>query len=727
MAAEYGSGIGQTIFDSTYVSLINGVGEFTNNVTLNLRLHLLNEAGLNLASNVVTVSVLSTQAISISFPEANRTEATGYKYAIITNSISGQLTDAYQIGMWRMFQTDSDSFSVCEPILLYLNDHIQTPPSSVATPLDLPTGEASIPGQVRLVIGGNQSNSSSYYVRNPWLVTDPNSLFFRHDYDNEEVIAPVSGEYWTKFGNPLIGIFPLNNDIYGTFGCSQSVLSVDTELLERNLLFGINYAAPDNTETSVTSKGTIFYFSSNTGEDIKSGSLFGLNVAIDGFNFTSLMNRRILIRFLGFYDPVTGVLDTSSGLDDGASMNGIDADLYQSNKETGFLSISKTLPGSQKAVFKIYPKFKNSEIYPPLTENTQITAIPVLLPSSGVRVPLAAAFEPSQGGYVSHQLDRGRVVPGSDGVWVLPGLFIVRGFESSAQPRQNIIEFQAGSANQQVTISQDGRATMRGIVGFQTIVQSEALLALVDFTTGDSVVSDWSNTVTLTSSGGLRINLYYPVNELGFGVVRQNYPEIGGNTKAYFNPPNLRIYIKKGTTVYRLNALQSITQGVDTQTIDITSLSNAVVVVDFNTTPSIDFCCFDPPELDCTNISGGLDAATYQVAVAYAYNSGLQVTRIRQTPEDGCIPAIVDPLLDNLTYMRSWGPPIIPTIGQTLNQAIRSVIRKKTTPFITRRIDGGAKIFFDPLSEEVDNGLTIWKPDWIPNNEAGRWLSLIHI
>jgi hypothetical protein len=647
MTAEYGSGRYVPVFTSSNVAVLTTGGAFSVVQTRTFWLYLLNEAGVSLPSPAVTVAAPIGGRISVSFPETNRDTATGYKYCFIVASLTTTLADAWVVGFWRLFQTDSDAFATAAPIVFSRNEQLVVPPAAVSLPAGLPTGVSLVPGMVRLVSGGVASGAS-YYIYYPWLIVDPNSPYFRRAVDGDKVIERSPGEYWVRFGNPNFGLFPIGGDIFGDTGACRPLVAVDEEFLAQNLLFGANYAAADNTDSvAASAKGLTVFFGSDTGDDILAGSRFGLNIQVDGFPATTLFDRRIVVRFLGFYNPVTGVLDTSSGLSDGASMAGVGVDMTQTNSQTGFLAISKTLPGIQKAVFKIFPRFRASEIYPPLVQGSVVSIVPILLPQGGTRVPLASIFETSAGGFVAPIADFGRVVPGDGTLNVLPGLFVVRGHESALQPKQTIAQITPNTLNQQLAITQDGRAVVRGVAGVTALSGGEALLALFDFGTGESVASGWSNNIVLSAAGGISITATYPVSG-AFGMVRSGISEIAGNTQGHFNPPQVRIYIKQGSTIYRLNSPQPVVIGT-TQVFTIAALTNTTVVGATTAPPFTDFCLFDPPTVVGSAIGGSLPIGTYQIAIAYSFLSGTQCTRIRQATADGCIPAYRRSLFESNT------------------------------------------------------------------------------
>lgn len=647
MGAEYGSGRAKPIFTSASVSISSSGGTFPAPLNRTFRLHLVNEAGLSLASDPVSVSIPAGGRATVSFPEANRDVASGYKYCFVSAAQDANIENAWAVGCWRMFQIGSETFATAVSLIFSRPEHLVVPPAIVANPTLLPSGTDLIPGMVRLVSGGVNSGAS-YYIHAPWLVTNPNSPFFQHEIDGDRAIERGAGEYWVRFGNPQFGLFPLEGDLFGVGGAWRPMVAVDPDAIANSLLFGNNYAASDSAseETTIAPAPLIVHFSSDTGDDIPA-CRFGLHVRIDGINATTLMDRRIAVKFLGFYDPATGTIDTSSGLNDGASMSGIGEVLFQDSGSSGFLATSKTLPGNQKAVFKIYPRFRASEIYPALVNGTEIQILPVLLPSGGVRVPIASLFENSQGGFVAPGGEFGRVLPGDGTVTVLPGRFVVRGFESAMQLKQTVVEVMPNTLNQQITVTKDGKATVRGTVGTQTVPSTEALLAIVDFGIGESKVSNWSNPIALSANSGLNITATYPVSGT-FGRIRNDINEIGGNLNAHFNPPQVRIYVLLGSIIYRLNDLQPVTISTS-QTFSITNLSNATVVGSLPNPPFPDFCLFDPPTVALTATTGSLATGTYQVAIAYAYTAGTQCTRIRQSVADGCIPAYRESLFESGT------------------------------------------------------------------------------
>lgn len=673
MTAEYGSGRFVPVFANSNVTALATGGAFSTLQTRTFWLYLLNEAGVSLPSPAITVTIPIGGSVSVSFPETNRDNATGYKYCFIAASLTTTLSDAWVVGFWRLFQADSDAFATAAPIVFSRNEHLVVPPAAVTLPTGLPTGVDLVSGMVRLINGGVASGAS-YYIYYPWLIVDPNSPYFRRAIDGDKVIERSPGEYWVRFGNPNFGLFPIGGDIFGNTGACRPLVAVDAEFLTQNLLFGTNYAAADNTDSvAAAAKGLTVFFGSDTGGDILAGSRFGLNIQVDGFPSTTLFDRRIVIRFLGFYNPITGVLDASSGLSDGASMAGVGVDMTQTNAQTGFLAISKTLPGSQKAVFKIFPRFRASEIYPPLVQGSVVSIVPILLPQGGTRVPLASIFETSVGGFVAPIADFGRVVPGDGTLNVLPGLFVIRGHESALQPKQTISQITSNTLNQQLAVTQDGRAVVRGIAGVTALSGGEALLALFDFGTGESVASGWSNNIVLSIAGGISITATYPVSG-AFGMVRSGIPEIAGNIQVFFNPPQIRIYIKQGSTIYRLNSPQPVVIGT-TQVFSVADLTNTTVVAATTAPPFTDFCLFDPPTVAGIAIGGSLPIGTYQIAIAYSFLSGTQCTRIRQTTADGCIPAYRKSLFESNT-----------------SPVIRAIELLSTAGLIERTAGGGATI-----------------------------------
>src|SRR4028118_585786 len=229
MTAEYGSGRLAPVFTSGNVTTASTGGAFSVLRPRTFWLYLLNEAGVSLPSPAVTVTAPAGGRISISFPETNRDAATGYKYCFIVASFTTTLDDAWVVGFWRIFQTDSDAFTTAAPIVFSRDEHLVVPPAAVSLPAGLPTGVSLVPGMVRLVSGGVASGAS-YYIHYPWLITDPNSPYFRHAADGDQVIERSPGEYWVRFGNPNFGLFPIGGDISGDTGACRPLVAVDEEV-----------------------------------------------------------------------------------------------------------------------------------------------------------------------------------------------------------------------------------------------------------------------------------------------------------------------------------------------------------------------------------------------------------------------------------------------------------------------------------------------------------------
>lgn len=622
MTTEFWHGLIQT--DPPIVAVSTGTGSITTSGTLYFWLQGWNAAGVTNPSDSASVTYAAGDAITINFPSSARTTGTHFDYYAICASATDDPDTGVLCALWTTYNTDG-SERLLSTITLSTDEHL-TFNSEVALPADLP--EDPVAGMTRTVLAG--VTISSVYV---YVPTSPQLP------DGDRIISasPNPGN-WLAMGSPALSQFPIGGTI-GTFGCAQPVVALDEEIRLSSLLFPVAEYAGDG----ASDPQPIYLMEVNRFREIPTGTRLTLQPSINGEPYSARLSGLLIAEVVGIVNLADGSLDTDSGTGDGADMEQIGEELIFTDG-LGFWRTPKTIAIGYAVAVKVKPRFFESQVS--IRQGNVLYILLQWLQQAGRRVSGALMFQPEQGGFINpSDVGTMRALPGEVGtVEIEAGYGIVKEHEFPNQGKQIVPDFLPNTANQKITITKDGVAICRRL---DPVPNVEALLALVDFSAGDSLASDWSSAVTLSSAGGLQFTANYPYLA-GKGITRFDYPDNLGAKACTFNVLFLTAFIRRQSdgVIFQLDTKLTVIAG-ESQVFSITSLAGASTIGSLPS-PASDFCLFDPPTVSAVSSTAGtIPAGTYQIALSN-YLNGTTASRIIQNSDSGCIPVLGYNLVDAL-------------------------------------------------------------------------------
>lgn len=379
------------------------------------------------------------------------------------------------------------------------------------------------------------------------------------------------------------------------------------------------------------------------------GTRLTLQLAANGRNITAAFSGRAYFKFLGYVRRSTGVLDTS--------IPGV-GDTIVWTAEDSPIELPQDLPKGYAAAYELFFRFRNAELQSVLQRGVQITTL--LYPEGLLGKPDSSWA--IVGDVVLPDGDLMRILPVSGGVRRLPGKCLVGGYRSPSVGETELI----GLPEEQPVIKITVSAALAGAIAYRlpadNVLTTEAVRAVVSTMGGITGSSMLTDAVTIADdTEAIRVTIDYPT------AIRSDYPDrIAGQTAA-FNAPLVRIYVIAAGIIHQL---PDLTPTPPTQTIDITTLDDALVIDDLPIAPNPEFGLFGYEEIaaavqSVSPATTDLVAGSYQVAIAYYYStSNDRVTAISHSESDGCIPefiALQDAIAQSSAILTGAVPP---TSGQ---------------------------------------------------------------
>lgn len=600
MPCEYAHGMLRLPFLNANIALIPGSGQFSAPGTLRLFLQGRNRAGYTVASLPISpINYAATDAVRVTFPAAARTAATDFHYYCLSHSPTGNASDAIQLFEWRNYEFDQVTARSLGAVTLYRDDHVAV--SGGGVPIvnsvsELPSGANVLPGMIRYLL------SDGHYRFDPFAPS------------GEGAIERPGGEKWVRFGlngagNPAIGSVPTP---FGTAGCAAPVQAISPSTI---------IAAPPYPAAHPPVKGTPIklMWRNNSGSPLAAGETFRIDVFHGAQNKSNLYAQKLKLKIHGYVNLDDGFLDAS----------GITVE-QEFDWDGTRLSIvlEKDLPDGDALLLSVAPFFSKSQV-----GEVDGALISFLLS------PWGQAGEPAHGLWEAFKDcvfpvgDRLRVLPGSGGeAIVLSGSALIKRYMFPTKSKRTVGGFLPGGTGQQLAI--DGNGNCFSYPSSATLSNAEALRAKIGMEPGHSRASAWSNQIT--ANGSILVTLAYPYGANG-GIVRADYPTVGGKDGANFNPPFVQLYLLRVATneILRINAPVSVVSGT-TQTAVISSLSGSTVVSALPNPPHANFCLFDPPQVAIAVAAGGSLSGNFRVAAAYYFDGGV-ITSISHDPNEGCV------------------------------------------------------------------------------------------
>ncbi|HEY9610565.1 hypothetical protein [Allocoleopsis sp.] len=614
MPCEFAYGLTKLDFVPSVVALISG-GQFSAPGSLKLTLYGQNRAGFTIASDTVEVTYSASQAIQITFPSTNKTEATDFHWYWLCHN--GMVLAGWKVYAYAVDQ-DGRVIGVSErtltPIVLSRDAHVAVAPS-VNTSAQLPTGSDLLLGMVRLI-----SDKGAFYYYDPG------------DYrpvDGTQILTPSGRptEKWVRMaGNPLLSSV---TDPYGSSGCAADVTAVALDAVLPPPKYPM-----DGSRSVMPIK---LYWRNDGSMAMPAGTTFGVEIRQEGIIRSQLYDQLLVVRPRGIVNLATGALVITDS--NGTTIDELGAVRIWEYGVRGLLTIRTDLPVGWAYFVEVYLQFRPEQVQRRVTEGTRLSIILYPFAQAG---NFAGDLWEFAGGkdIVFYSSDRMRVVPNNGGgVDVLEGSALVQRFSFPTKARHRVYGIAPNKTGQKVTVDGNGGIFLRG----STVPGTEAVRAIVDCAAGYSKVGSWGS-VTVTANQAISLTCTYPV------AIRADYPTIGGNTKGSFNLITLAVFIRFGGKIYRAT-VPAITSP------QIASLTGLTEITALPTPPSSDYCLFDPPGVTLNGIVGGsLVAGTYEVAVGY-YLDGSVVSRISHDPVEGCIAEVPGSFVDVFNHITNKNNP----------------------------------------------------------------------
>jgi hypothetical protein len=687
MTCEFLSGLTKLPFPAA--SITTGVGSLPIS-TLYLFLSARNRAGWTVASDPVTVNIAANTGVTVNFPPAARGIGTNFLRYSLSAGTTNDPIQSRQIAEWENYFPDGLTTRVLAPIALTLPAHILLAPT-IATPANLPTGTGLINGMHRLISGGLPGNAAASYYKY--------SAYESRPVNAERIIEPIPGEKWVRVLSPYTGQF---TDPYGVGGCAADVRSIDPNYIILPPAYDPNQPNP------VKGVPIALTWRNNSSLPLKAGTNFGLEFRQGAENRTDAFNGKAIVTLKGFADGLGG-LDKSDGGVGFLPWVDIDRVWSYGDDALGILTLDKDLPAGSSVVYEIAPYFTAQQFQGNLASGETISTYLYPYSQAGKNV---AALASVTGDLVLPVGNRLHVLPKiGASVQIDRGSAIVKGYVFSEVGEQTVFGLTPNTANQKIVLDGNGVCTRRAAP-----LGSEVILAIVSTESGSGRIGTISLPLTIAANGSATLVLNYTGFANGKLAIDPRYPIIGGDL-ADFNVPFVDLYAVRGGIVYP--ALVSGTNRVAivpsaTATVAIDSLGASIAAPANPVDPLFDL--FPPPIIaGVAGSSGSIAAGSYQFFAIYYYN-GTTASKIDRTSPTVIRESTLS-LADLYLLNQGWGRPIYNLAD------LRSIARSDTFGWQQRPVQGGSIFYYDPDSSAVDDGIAVFKPNYLANQaETGRWV-----
>lgn len=579
---QYASGRTRLPFTTANVAVSSG-GSITGSGTLYLAINGRNPAGVNLASQIVTVPYIAGNRITVTIP--GLLDGEFYEQIVLSGAASNSAAAMVQLGI---VSTDA----LPDTIVLSSNSHIALG-ASVANPASLPTDP---------IDGMKRGVTSLGYVFEFYEGSTRTA-------NGTTVLTATSGRW---FRVPAFSTYVAATTDPG--GC-DTPLSLITE----NALVIPRYAVDGGNGAEKT-----YWIVNTEGSPISAGKKLVLSATLDDAPKSGLFSGLIEYKLAGFAKQSDGsirVADNTTGLD----LIGLETWVPIENQRTDIL-ISDDLEPGECLTYSLRPRFSAIELNGDVAQNSILKAVALVSPQQGVY---------DSTGYVTGDLilthpeiefGRRRVLPN-------PGLSVTLAKGSGtvyrrvwvAEGAQTVTNLQSGTDNQIVAVNANGTGFV--VTALRT---GDAQRAIVGTVAGNGAATPWETGIPVSGTQGLEILVAHPT------VIRSNYPDVLAGTTCDPNAASITVLVRSGSTIKRFSGLGYVS-GDEFTTINLGNVWGSAPTGTVPT-PAADFSLFTPTGTDsAADGVGDFPAGTVDVAVFYTYD-GNQVTRISHDPNDGCIP-----------------------------------------------------------------------------------------
>ena len=669
MLSQYGSFRQQLANSDWSVSVLSG-GNLPSNDTIEFFVQSHNRVGLNKlsAGKQVTTGTESKIRLTINSSAIASGEDT-FKFVI---SARRGIETPKQIA--EIYVRESNQYTFKQlPISIDF-----TKAAHVSTNLiqALSSGDDRINGQIRIVEGVS------------------------HRYDNLATSGEVQSSpgYWVI--DSRAGIVNINN--------TKNQYGADQRTSTANLVI----PAKLNTQGDIKTEPIVFWWSNNLDSNLGNFSPggIGLNLKIylngaltnsENIPYANLFSNLITVRFLGYVDIATGILNTL--------LPDVNVEKQWTPTASGMTLPADLNPG-YAAAYSISVEF-SGDLLETMISTGGIVGIEL------TREPTAGVYEPSTGVLGNSVLEGLYVLPEQ----MLSGVATLANYRVTYRSPSFFVGLEPDTSNQKVVITNSPSGLARVRQG--DLANGQYLRAIVGTTPGTQTISQFSTIYTVTANNSIGLTINYPINpDTGKATVRGNYPDIiAGNNQATFNVPELIIYLHDTSqnVYYQLPSTQ-VTPG-QSQQIIISNLTNATQINSGNfpsSNNSFGLFGYLNPTVTVSSVLGNLPFTLFRIAIAYHYpDDNLAITSVSHATSQGCLPQVRGAIADSLENNLYWLTPA----------ATAAIARQISTD---KLIDGAVLLVvetetlyrYDSYSSASDDGELIIKPNAATG--LGRFIAL---
>lgn len=663
--------------------------------------------GRNLLATPVQVSYSAGQKIEIAIAPTARVLGEDIFEFVVSGSATNSQTAMRRLASWRsrdpklidtvFYPGEGTDRTLPHTIELSQAEHVKTAIAdiTVATVANLPISTNLVHGMIRFI------TATSQYVR----------------YDSEAsngLYAATVGYWQLSSLNEWQTYLAATTD---PGGCDFSLFDIDADQ--------IISPPPYNPQGQEQEVPVLFWYSNGLAEDsgsiLEAGTRLGVQISSNGENKSIAFDGRAIARIRGVVRRSDGSLDTSiPGAGTDISLAGErDGDLARLAK----IETPVDLARGYALLIEFAFKFRAQELAGKgIIDGAQLRI--VLFEEGQLGVPNDAVYS-LVGDAIFSSGDRVRVLPKLvGGIRRLGGTGIIKRYPLPDNlGSRDLSGLLANTPDQRIVIS----GALAGDIAIRqptdTVLGSEAVLAIVSTATGTYTPTDWTDPIAISGgSQAIQVTVNYPCTTGGLGTVRSDYPDptIRSNAKGDFNPPKLRVFVRKdGGTVQEIDPVVVLPS--TGQTFVITTLIGATSLGALPETPNPEFCLWDYDGISGTSISAAssLTAGIYEVAIAYDYDlDSNEVTAITHDPALGCIPLLSTTLGDAIASAGYWLPP-------SLNKAQARTRINLNNGAVFMILDQAVPYYFDAGSFAADDDFAVLRPDSIAIDEPGRIRRLI--
>lgn len=644
-----------------------------------------NRVGRNLPLYSSQITVNTNDSISFTINSSALQNGEGWiSYIISVNNTNDSFTYS-QIAEIPILNLDNNTLNTLPLTLKLINDE-QLAQNKIITNASLLPTTLAVHGMLR----GLQSTGLIYR----YDLFDSNTTI-----DNINVLLGYNNKRWKIVGTFLTYL----DDVTDTDGCSQDL---------REITNFSNVVVPKYNSNGSDSPGIQFWITDPN--VIEANTLVQLDVKLGSVNKSNLFSKKLKLIFKGYVNLLTGIKRTTFSNNSSVSFSTIDID-YDYDYQNPVLKLEDDLQVNEAYILEVRLNFSAFELNSLISNGSFISILPYFTTSSSTYNSVGTVL----GNLILKDSDQRRLVPNTSlTLTALKGSGLIKNYSFPQLPEQLVSNVLPSTDNQKVVINKEG------ICYIATNIPSDAVLrAVVSSIAGENTSTQWSSYSSVAANKALTVTLTYPCTSDGLGTIRGDYPDvIAGNTKGYFNPYQVNIYIQRQSDLVIKKFTYTVVPGTS-QVFEITDF-DGTVVTNNNTNSDNSFGLFNISNQSFTKLNTGtFSADSYRISVSFVYN-GNQITKISHNPavlssisSDYAteIDITFSELFDRTKY---WAQAV------TDIATLKNIVSTNITNYQSRYVINNNSVYrYNPISTLTDDGIYILKPNDVLSSNPGRWIS----